>query len=311
MNAVISGRAGVAILVDGERILSLEVDDDGPPVPRTSRDIRFMLGDARDAVFLDDVSIDEVRHCLRHTRDDDDALQLALFLLDAELSDGARENAASVLEEQLCVAIQSVTNVLFAHPLPNMADRVGAIRCAARANARGVTFLFERLGDAQPHIEHVWRAWEALSPSLFSSEDERVQVRVAFVQEGIFWYLATALLGPDIPPWQLQYRPAVQNHWAIFRAWVMEIRRSAKSATAAFFASRLEKQVANYVLRVQIPEELDDDELVENDSAMAQALSRPNQDVHEITLSAGGSTQTPQVFDESRPSRSGKHLPSR
>jgi hypothetical protein len=101
MDAFVSGRAGVAIIVDGDRLLSMSLEAHAPPTPCTTRDVRFLLGDARDLLIVEGKTMDEIRAHLMVARDHDYALQLTLFTLDAELSDDTREESALALEELL------------------------------------------------------------------------------------------------------------------------------------------------------------------------------------------------------------------
>lgn len=188
MNALISGRAGVAIVVDGDRLASLSLDPDAQPTSCSPRDIRFLLGDARDLFVVENANVEEIRKHLVVARDRDDALQLALFALDAELSDETRMESALALEGMLSLegVRPFVEGVLLSHPVPPSADLEGAERLARRANADEVARLYGEISRLQSRVRAVWRAWESLPPSLFGDEEERSRVRAGFVREGVF-----------------------------------------------------------------------------------------------------------------------------
>src|SRR5262245_3967872 len=101
MNAVISGRAGVAILVEKDRFFSLDVNEPDRKVPRRPEEVRFLLGEGRDLRFFEDIAIEEVKRRLEEETSADEALHLALILLDGEHEADLREETAAVLETLL------------------------------------------------------------------------------------------------------------------------------------------------------------------------------------------------------------------
>ncbi|HSN86228.1 MAG TPA: hypothetical protein VL025_05685, partial [Thermoanaerobaculia bacterium] len=103
MNAVISGAAGVALILDSGQSCILRVEAMDEPMPIRVEDQRYWFGDARDFQFLQGVTIPEIRRRLAEARDHDDALHLVLGLLDPELTDETRRALASELEDLLQV----------------------------------------------------------------------------------------------------------------------------------------------------------------------------------------------------------------
>jgi hypothetical protein len=188
MDAFISGRNGVAIIIDGDRLLSMSIDPESPPAACSQRDVRLLLGNARDVVLVGDASEEQIRARLVTAREQDDGLELALFTLDAELSEETRTDAAAALEELLAgdEVRAFVQNVLLSLPAPKTADLRGALRIAQRARAGVVETLLLCLGSLQPKVEEVWSAWEALPATLFEGEHHRTDARAAFVRAGLF-----------------------------------------------------------------------------------------------------------------------------
>jgi DNA-directed RNA polymerase specialized sigma24 family protein len=193
MEAFVSGRAGVAILVDGDRLSSIRLEPLVAPTPCTTRDVRFLLGDARDVLVVEGETVDEIRAHLVVARAHDDALQLALFTLDAELSEETRRESALALEELLARdgVLPFIDGVLSSCPAPESADLVGAKRLAARAGAAGVEGLLEKIASSRSQIEAVRGAWDTLPDSFFGGTAERARVRAAFVRAGVFAALVT------------------------------------------------------------------------------------------------------------------------
>ena len=101
MQAVISGRAGAALLIDGEDWTSLHADDLAEAVPRNPGDFPFLFGDADDLQFLENVDRKKVTKELALACDRETSLRLALFVLDADLPSDVREEAACELDTLL------------------------------------------------------------------------------------------------------------------------------------------------------------------------------------------------------------------
>jgi tetratricopeptide (TPR) repeat protein len=229
IQALISGRAGVAILVEDERLLSVDLDQLAAPVARAPRDVRFLLGDVRDLVAVESADLAEIRRRLGEERDGDDALQLTLFMLDAELSDGARDESAGALEELLVrePILRFVEGVLHAHPVPRSADLAGAQSSAKRANAAAVEHMFGTLADAESAIEDVWRAWEALPPSLFRDENERSRTRAAFVRAGLFRAMVSRRRAGQLLKaivWRAPGLEVIPSYHAVVQAWTSALQ---------------------------------------------------------------------------------------
>jgi hypothetical protein len=188
MNAVISGRSAVALLLDGDRLASIHADAIDQPVPRQPADLPFLFGDGYDLQFLENVTSQDVAHHLKLARDSDEALHLALIVLDSELSEEVRQEAAAALDELLIDVhvSQYLRSVLYAQPLPDSADLRGAFDCCKRGSAKLVQDLFIALHQLQPQIRSVRLAWDAIPKTTFGSKKTRAQCYAVAIREGIF-----------------------------------------------------------------------------------------------------------------------------
>ena len=222
MRAVISGRSGVAILIEGDEIRYIDLERTQEPRACSPRDLRFLLADARDLIFYESDDLDAIRQQLADARASDDALQLALFMIDADLSRDTREAVALDLEELLVhsVVMRFVEGVLYAHPCPRSADLVGALDIAQARSCPRVRCMFEELAETQKEIGETWLAWERLPSALF--EDDRAQTRVAFVRAGMFRTLAGARReGTQLDPSMLAVSvPTVRRARQILEHWL-------------------------------------------------------------------------------------------
>lgn len=187
MNAVISGQSGVAVLVDGPRLASIHAGSGTEPVDRSPGEVRFLLGDAQDLEFVEDVAPEEARHRLEVATSKYDALHLALILLDHELSHDTRRTAAEELDELLADdgIAHWVESVLYAHPLPRSGDVVGA-RLACPGRTKRTRLFLERLKSHQLVIAETHGAWVSIPGHLFGTDNDRQHVLSLAVREGLF-----------------------------------------------------------------------------------------------------------------------------
>ena len=135
MKALVSGQAGIAVLIEGGRVSFLHLDSP-QPIPRSKADIPHLFADATDVVELPQTTVEKAGAALDLSWRQDRALHLILILLDREADDGARRIAVECLEEFLADSEVSafVCNRLYSAPLPDLADMVGrapGATCAA------------------------------------------------------------------------------------------------------------------------------------------------------------------------------------
>ena len=164
MEAVISGRAGVALVVDGDSLMSLDVEDLNKFVERTPADLRFLIGEAADCVSLENTTRRQVAETLELEYNASCALDMALIALDPETSGDLRDEAIEVLEGLLGDEriVERLESILYAKPLPDEAD-LTAVRETCKVKGRRVAkTVFERLAQSQPAMQTVREIWEAI-----------------------------------------------------------------------------------------------------------------------------------------------------
>jgi hypothetical protein len=147
MDALISAQAGTALLIQGSDLASIHVDSPDRAIPRRAEEAHLLFGEALDLQILEGVDRDQVVRRLTHEVGVAEALQLSLILLDPELSEEVRSEAAEdldgLLPEKECR--EGLERVLFAHPLPSTADLSGAL--AHSGPASRVQDLLRQLAD--------------------------------------------------------------------------------------------------------------------------------------------------------------------
>src|ERR1039458_4819736 len=100
MRALISGQAGIAVLIDGEACSSIEVHSSGS-IPRGAGDVAYLVGDAADLVEFEGISTDDAARELEAAWSKDRSLHLALIALDREAARENRESAVACLSGML------------------------------------------------------------------------------------------------------------------------------------------------------------------------------------------------------------------
>jgi tetratricopeptide (TPR) repeat protein len=193
MKALVSGQAGVAVLLEGSSVSSLHMDS-AQLVPRSQADIVHLLGDASDIIELDGSDTKAATTALRLAWEKERALHLVLILLDTEADIEARTLSAECLEEFLTnpLVLEFVEDRLYVAPLPARADLTGAMRLATGTNGAFVTNLLERLREHQPEIGHYREAWEDLPSDRFGDAEAKARFGHALVNIGAFRQIALA-----------------------------------------------------------------------------------------------------------------------
>jgi tetratricopeptide (TPR) repeat protein len=231
MNAVVSGHAGVALLLEGQKLSSLHADRPGQVFPRSTYDVPFLLGEAKDLEFLEAADLVAVSHRLDLATNKVDALHLALILLDGTLSAETRSTAAEELEELLQAEDVRifVERILHAQPLPRGVDLAGALVSCSGATSSALELL-AGLEALQGTITEVYVAWEQVPSDLFEEKDDKAYVQSIAVREGFFHDLvALRMVAGSIDAFQVKallnssYR-AIRNHRDILRAWLVPLR---------------------------------------------------------------------------------------
>jgi tetratricopeptide (TPR) repeat protein len=192
MDALISGVAGRALLLERDSLTSLDVVDPSRRTVRHPSDLQFLFGDATDLRVIEDSDIDSITRELQRASNSECSLDLTLIALDPELSDEIRKEAIEDLEGLLAdsLVLRNVESILYGHPFPESADISGAIRLCAIVKGPKARSMYQRLQDHQPSIREVLQSWEAIPTKLFGEAGLRTQFQNQLVREGLFRALA-------------------------------------------------------------------------------------------------------------------------
>ena len=193
MNAIVSGRSGRALILDGESLKSFDLDDPSTIVPRHRSDLPYLFGEAADLRTIENTTIESVKRELRMDCHFTWALDLALIALDAELEDDIRTDALEDLQQLLAESATAMRleKVLYAKPLPEDADLRGALGLSDHKALSTVFGFLRRLEEHQPSITGVSHAFEIIPTKTFGGQENREVFEHVLVREGVFLGLAT------------------------------------------------------------------------------------------------------------------------
>jgi RNA polymerase sigma factor (sigma-70 family) len=187
MDALISAQAGVALLIHGTDLASIHASAPEQAIPRRAEEVHLLFGEAQDLQVLQDVDREQVARRLMQEAATAEALQLSLILLDHEMSEEIRREAAEELDGLLAEKEhrKKLECVFYAHSLPVPGDISGALALAENYAPR-VHNLLRRLADLQPFIAEARRAWIGIPDMWFANPAERSRFHAALVREGLF-----------------------------------------------------------------------------------------------------------------------------
>lgn len=196
MKALISGQAGIAVLIEGKEYTSIEVDS-MEAVRRAEHDVPFLVGDASDLIELDGTSKDEAARKLKSAWLKDRSIHLSLIALDCEAASRNRQSAVECLSDllsELSVA-DFVRNRLYAAPLPPSADLSRTLDLAESCGSTKFASILKEVRTAQEPIRRNRLAWDALRPDLFGGVAEKERFGFVAVESGMFRLLALGQSG--------------------------------------------------------------------------------------------------------------------
>ncbi len=225
MNALISGQAGLALVVDGDRLATIHAHEPDVLVDRHAGELPFLIGEGRDFVPVENASRAEIPRRLQQAQDREDTLELALMLMDPELSDDLRMETAGELEELLSSPdlTRYLESVLYARPLPDSADLEGGLSMAREHGSNEVAGCLERLRGNQLGIRAVRAAWDGIPWARLGTEEATWQL--AAVREGLFVDLLNGLNDLSLDEFfnSAVTRPAIQalsDYARVLQYWI-------------------------------------------------------------------------------------------
>jgi tetratricopeptide (TPR) repeat protein len=193
MRALVSGQAGIAVLIDGTRVSSMGINSP-ELLPCSMSDIARLFADASDVSELPNATRENALAALDLAWRQDRALQLLLILLDRNSSKRARALSVGSLEELLGnLAVRNfVRDRVYSAPLPSSADLIGSLLQAESQKAASVGDFLEKLGRLQANIRVRRSEWDGLSAETCGGERRKQELGYAFAVRGVFRQLVEA-----------------------------------------------------------------------------------------------------------------------
>ena len=237
MNAVISGTAGKALLIEGESLTSFDVDDPSERAVRRQSDLPYLFGEGRDLRLIKDADLDSIIKELKTETDFTLALDLTLLSLDYELEGEIRKEAIQDLDGLLDdnELTKRLEGIMYARPLPDEADLDGALEhCDEFRSAKTFAF-FDTLGQRQHLINKVSAAWDVIPTKFFSDYEHKSNFQNIAVRAGLFRSLVLILEGSGTISEFLVgsgLNPSIQqlrNYRQILPVWCAPFRTSSET----------------------------------------------------------------------------------
>ncbi len=194
MDAIISGSAGKALLLNGEQAWLLSVNDLSAMVPIGVPSTHLHFGTSEDIQIVKNTTREQAVQALEAEHLYANALDLTLISFDPKLSKEVRGEALEVVDEFLeeDVVVTRLENLLYAKPLSDKADVLEALQiCQAKQYSHAYNFLHQ-LKESQEGIREVYLAWESIPTSLFEGTEQTYDFHQILINEGFFRMLAVS-----------------------------------------------------------------------------------------------------------------------
>ena len=186
MDAVVSGQARTALIIDNGNLLSFNLDSPENLIQRRESDIRYIFGEATDLRFIENTNRKYIFDALQTDYCKACALDLALMLLDKDIQE-TKPLIAETLEK--CFLETDIDDYLdsifYSHPLPKNADTKNALNLCKKSFPTTYLWL-SSLVDRQESISQVKKIWDSLDTDVFRDDETLINFEKTFAQEGIF-----------------------------------------------------------------------------------------------------------------------------
>jgi tetratricopeptide (TPR) repeat protein len=232
MNAIVSGRSGRALIIEGEELKSVDIDEPFTFVSRKRSDLPYLFGDAADLRLLENTTTESVISLLTDDSNFTLALDLTLISLDGEVENDIRREALEGIEELFADSsiMERVEHVMYSHLIPDDGNLDGALDICP-SELKVVSEFLLRLNERQPSIARVDEAWAAIPTKTFEGSENRNLFRRTAVKEGLFHALATLDSPASLSTFLLKAGlndsiRQLPNHRQVIGAWVTPFRQS-------------------------------------------------------------------------------------
>jgi anti-sigma regulatory factor (Ser/Thr protein kinase) len=242
VQAVISGRAGKALLLNEGLLKSFDVADPSNLASRQVADLPYLFGDSQDLRIIENADLNSIARELENDCHWNLALDLTLLSLDPELPDHIRSRALQdieqlLIDDQLVVRLE---NIIYARPIPEDGDLAGALDLCINASVQNMGDLLRRVEERQSLIGEVSASWQTIPTKIFGSYENQAEFQRFAVREGLFRSLvltrhdegkiASFLRNTCLSP-LIRRMP---NYWQVLQHWIGLLNEGQALSTAPY-----------------------------------------------------------------------------
>jgi len=197
MDALISGQAGIAILLHGNTASVVEAGRPEIEFSRHQGSIPYLFAGASDVIELKSVTRAKTAEQLKLASSRDQALHLALILLDKDETEETRGLAVESLGELLAERdiFDFIASRLYSAPAPPNSSLKDAQHMAREAEP--LSGFLDRLERDQAQIRLYRQAWDNLPLEFFGSLASKMKFEHCVVDSGAFRRLVEAQGEPE------------------------------------------------------------------------------------------------------------------
>jgi len=227
MEAVISGKAGLAMLIEGEQTRILYVQDPEEEMVVRPEDFRYYFQGVGDLLFLEDVTRQVAVDSLQSAYKREETRRYMGYLFDPDLQTSTRTDLAQHLETQWEI-IPGLEPEFYSRPIPRE-NLAAAQAICTETGADHVMAFVNNLVALQPSIEKVWWAWEQISPDLFVKKPDeespelksqkKSEFEVFAFQAGLFGDMALAVENGKLALFQMTALTKANHYVGPFELW--------------------------------------------------------------------------------------------
>ncbi len=197
MEALISGQAGVAVLIEGNTATSFSIDEPNVHIPLSTSSVSYIFSHVTDLLKFKGISKDKALSELEVAWGKDRIMQLSLLLLNTEESRDIRISAAESIEEFLADRHLEdyLLNRFFMAPLPLPVNE--ALDLVRKSAFSRVFHVLEHVEKHQAQIRRCRSAWNSLPVETFKNPEAKRQFESILVATGAFRHFSEALNKPE------------------------------------------------------------------------------------------------------------------
>ncbi len=242
MDAIISGQAAIAIVLDGESASCLRLDQAWPPTAIRFDDISRLMQGVDDVVEHREVNRDFILQELELAWARDRSIHLATMILDLGEDAEVRSEAVEALEELFAFDTVEMwlLALFYSMPLPDAPRVLESARALAVELPVRVESFLQAIDIDQEKIRSSVEAWESLPEYLFDGFEHKATLKRALILQGAFYEFVASTNGGSSVLFKLLVEPSVvglKNMRPVLQAWAKHFKATVAQQSFGYVAS--------------------------------------------------------------------------